>query len=123
VQLGKGTQLQFRSACLPTSPLEDEDDDEDSLPDEALRSVVGNSVNERSRENDVPHECRCARLRRSLIFIATVGRKAISSPRSGIEAGSRIDVAPLELLPFSGSSYKDLAPPEPFFNPAAARPG
>jgi len=56
MQFGKGTQLQFRRAYLPTGPLEDEDDDEDSLPDEALRSVVGSSVNERSRENDVPHE-------------------------------------------------------------------
>ena len=52
----KGTQLQFRREYLPTSPLEDED--EDSLPDEALRSVVGSSVNERSRENDVPGEWR-----------------------------------------------------------------
>jgi hypothetical protein len=32
--------------------FEDEDDDEDSLPDEALPSSVGSFVSERSRENE-----------------------------------------------------------------------
>jgi hypothetical protein len=49
---------------LRVAGFEDEHDDEDSgstelaevLPDEALRSVVGSSVPERSRENEAPHE-------------------------------------------------------------------
>jgi hypothetical protein len=41
---------------LRVAGFEDEDDDEDSLPDEALRSVAGSSVPERSRENEAPHE-------------------------------------------------------------------
>jgi hypothetical protein len=35
--------------------IEDEDDDENSLPDGALRSVGGSSVAERSREDEIPY--------------------------------------------------------------------
>jgi len=41
---------------LRAAGFEDEDDDEDSLPDEALPSSVGSFVSERSRENEVPRE-------------------------------------------------------------------
>src|SRR5260221_14086842 len=41
---------------LRAAAFEDEDDDEDSLPDEALPSSVGSFVSERSRENEAPCE-------------------------------------------------------------------
>jgi len=44
-----------------------------------------------------------------------VNIKSASSARSDIEIGSRLDVAPLELVRFVDPSYKDLAPTEPFF--------
>jgi hypothetical protein len=57
VQFGLGAVLQYSNTpSLRAAGFEDEDDDEDSLPDEALRSVVGSSVAERSRENEAPCE-------------------------------------------------------------------
>ena len=43
---------------------------------------------------------RQAQLRRSEIFIATISPTGTSSARSGIEGGSRLDVAPTELITF-----------------------
>jgi len=40
---------------LRAAGFEDEDDDEDSLPDEALPSLVGSFVSERSRESEAPY--------------------------------------------------------------------
>ena len=46
----------LRHSITPAAGIEDEDDDEDSLPDEALPSSDGSSVGERSRENEVAGE-------------------------------------------------------------------
>ena len=56
MQFGQGAVLQNSSTpSLRVAGFEDEDDDEDSLPDEALPSSVGSSVSKRSRENETLH--------------------------------------------------------------------
>ena len=59
VQFGLGAVLQHSiTPSLRAAGFEDEDDDEDSLSDEALPSSVGSFVSERSRENEAPCEGR-----------------------------------------------------------------
>jgi hypothetical protein len=48
------TQLSIlRKYTEKMRPIEDEDDDEDSLPDEAFALSTATSVRERSRENEI----------------------------------------------------------------------
>jgi hypothetical protein len=55
MQFGQGAILEY-----PARPKFEDEDDEDSLPDEALVSALGRSVSERSRENQAP--CGVARI-------------------------------------------------------------
>jgi hypothetical protein len=55
VQLGQGEGAPLHHSSTPSLRVAgSEDEDDDSLPDEALPSSVGSSVSERSRENEVP---------------------------------------------------------------------
>jgi hypothetical protein len=59
------------SASAPANTLEDEDDDEDSLPDEACGLQAANFYGQRSRENEAPCKLRCQRntIRSTMLFV------------------------------------------------------
>jgi len=111
------------SEARSTETRRRKDDDEDSLPDEALRSVVGSSVNERSRENDVPHEGRelqtvnrgletaynpcggpCGPLPISLVFI--------DSGTCGVDAGAGAAASPIAPTLSSAKEQPERVRPE-----------